>query len=115
MDLVIRAAVIFLFIFLITRIAGRRVLSWLEPFDVILLVVLGDLGAPQDTRLRCGSILGSFSCPGVRGRKPRLSARSRPRARRPHQHPVARRTAESNLARSAVITAVWTATPRGDA
>lgn len=43
MDLVIRAAVIFFFIFLITRIAGRRELSSLEPFDVILLVVLGDL------------------------------------------------------------------------
>jgi len=43
MDLVIRAAVIFFFIFLVTRIAGRRELSSLEPFDVILLVVLGDL------------------------------------------------------------------------
>jgi uncharacterized membrane protein YcaP (DUF421 family) len=43
MDLVIRAAVIFCFIFLITRIAGRRQLGELEPFDVILLVVLGDL------------------------------------------------------------------------
>src|SRR5690349_6425467 len=43
MDLVIRAAVIFFYIFLITRIAGRRELSSLEPFDVILLVVLGDL------------------------------------------------------------------------
>jgi uncharacterized membrane protein YcaP (DUF421 family) len=43
MDLVIRAAVIFFFIFLVTRISGRRELSSLEPFDVILLVVLGDL------------------------------------------------------------------------
>ena len=43
MDLVIRATVVFFFIFLITRIAGRRELSSLEPFDVILLVVLGDL------------------------------------------------------------------------
>src|ERR1700744_121958 len=43
MDLVIRATVIFFFIFLVTRIAGRRQLSKLEPFDVILLVVLGDL------------------------------------------------------------------------
>jgi uncharacterized membrane protein YcaP (DUF421 family) len=43
MDLVFRATVIFFFIFLITRIAGRRELSSLEPFDVILLVVLGDL------------------------------------------------------------------------
>ena len=43
MDLVIRAAVIFFFIFLITRVAGRRELSSLQPFDLILLVVLGDL------------------------------------------------------------------------
>jgi uncharacterized membrane protein YcaP (DUF421 family) len=43
MDLVFRAAVIFCFIFLVTRIAGRRQLSELEAFDVILLVVLGDL------------------------------------------------------------------------
>jgi uncharacterized membrane protein YcaP (DUF421 family) len=43
MDLVIRAAVVFFFIFLLTRIAGRRELSSLQPFDMILLVVLGDL------------------------------------------------------------------------
>jgi uncharacterized membrane protein YcaP (DUF421 family) len=43
MDLVIRAAVIFFFIFLVTRIAGRRELSALQPFDLILLVVMGDL------------------------------------------------------------------------
>ncbi len=43
MDLVIRAVVVFFFIFLVTRISGRRELSSLEPFDVILLVVLGDL------------------------------------------------------------------------
>jgi uncharacterized membrane protein YcaP (DUF421 family) len=43
MDLVIRAAAIFFFVFLITRIVGRRQLSELEPFDLILLVVIGDL------------------------------------------------------------------------
>lgn len=43
MDLVIRATVVFFFIFLVTRISGRRELSTLQPFDVILLVVLGDL------------------------------------------------------------------------
>jgi uncharacterized membrane protein YcaP (DUF421 family) len=43
MDLVIRATVIFFFIFLVTRIAGRREISSLQPFDLILLVVLGDL------------------------------------------------------------------------
>jgi uncharacterized membrane protein YcaP (DUF421 family) len=43
MDLVIRAAVAFTFIYLITRVVGRRELSSLEPFDLILLIVLGDL------------------------------------------------------------------------
>jgi uncharacterized membrane protein YcaP (DUF421 family) len=43
MDLVIRATVVFFFIFLVTRIAGRQELSELQPFDLILLVVLGDL------------------------------------------------------------------------
>jgi uncharacterized membrane protein YcaP (DUF421 family) len=43
MDLVIRATVIFFFIFLVTRIAGRRELSSMQPFDLILLVVIGDL------------------------------------------------------------------------
>lgn len=43
MDLVIRASVVFFFVFLITRVVGRRQLSQLEPFDLILLVVVGDL------------------------------------------------------------------------
>jgi uncharacterized membrane protein YcaP (DUF421 family) len=43
MDLVIRAAVGFLFVLLITRSVGRRELTSLQPFDLILLVVIGDL------------------------------------------------------------------------
>jgi uncharacterized membrane protein YcaP (DUF421 family) len=43
MDLVIRAALGFFFIFVLTRALGRRELSSLEPFDLILLVVTGDL------------------------------------------------------------------------
>ena len=43
MDIAIRAAVIFLFIFVLTRVIGRRELNSMEPFDLILLVVLGDL------------------------------------------------------------------------
>jgi uncharacterized membrane protein YcaP (DUF421 family) len=42
MDLAIRTVVIFFFIYLLMRIVGRRELSSLEPFDLILLVVLGD-------------------------------------------------------------------------
>src|SRR5947208_3145747 len=43
MDLVIRAAAIYLLILLFTRALGRRELSSLQPFDLILLVVIGDL------------------------------------------------------------------------
>jgi uncharacterized membrane protein YcaP (DUF421 family) len=43
MDLVVRTIVIVLIVFVLTRIAGRRELSTMEPFDVILLVVVGDL------------------------------------------------------------------------
>jgi uncharacterized membrane protein YcaP (DUF421 family) len=43
MDIVIRAAVAFVFILLLTRIVGRRELNTLEPFDLILLVTIGDL------------------------------------------------------------------------
>lgn len=43
MDIAIRSFVAFLFVFAITRVVGRRELSSLEPFDVIMLVVIGDL------------------------------------------------------------------------
>src|SRR5207302_9943422 len=43
MDIVIRAAAVFLVVYLFTRILGRRELSTLQPFDLILLVVIGDL------------------------------------------------------------------------
>ena len=43
MDIVIRAAVAFFVILLLTRIVGRRELNTLEPFDLILLVTIGDL------------------------------------------------------------------------
>jgi uncharacterized membrane protein YcaP (DUF421 family) len=43
MDIVIRAVVMFLFVWLVTRAVGRRELSTLEPFDLILLIVIGDL------------------------------------------------------------------------
>ena len=43
MDLVLRATVVFCFVFFVTRVVGKRELSTLEPFDLILLVVMGDL------------------------------------------------------------------------
>jgi uncharacterized membrane protein YcaP (DUF421 family) len=43
MDIVFRAAVAFVFILFLTRVVGRKELSSLEPVDLILLIVLGDL------------------------------------------------------------------------
>jgi uncharacterized membrane protein YcaP (DUF421 family) len=43
MDLVIRAAVAYVAIFAFTRLLGRREMSQMQPFDLILLVVIGDL------------------------------------------------------------------------
>jgi uncharacterized membrane protein YcaP (DUF421 family) len=43
MDIVARAVFAFLFVLLLTRIVGRRELASLQPFDLILLVMIGDL------------------------------------------------------------------------
>src|SRR3954464_11973165 len=43
MDLVLRTTVVFFLILLVTRAVGRRELSSMEPFDLIMLVVIGDL------------------------------------------------------------------------
>src|SRR5437588_4889494 len=43
MDIVLRAFVAYVFILFLMRIVGRRELSSMEPSDVILLVVMGDL------------------------------------------------------------------------
>ena len=43
MDIVVRAFLAFVFIFLLTRLIGRRELSTLQPFDLLLLVVVGDM------------------------------------------------------------------------
>lgn len=66
MDIVVRAAFAFLFVFLITRLIGRRELSSLEPFDLILLVVVGDLmqqGITQSDMSFTGAVLatGTFA------------------------------------------------------
>jgi uncharacterized membrane protein YcaP (DUF421 family) len=66
MDIVIRAMVLFLFVWFVTRSVGRRELSTLEPFDLILLVVLGDLiqqGVTQNDFSVTGAMLagGTFA------------------------------------------------------
>jgi uncharacterized membrane protein YcaP (DUF421 family) len=43
MDIALRAAFAFGFIFLLMRVVGRSELTSLEPFDLVLLIVVGDL------------------------------------------------------------------------
>ena len=60
MDLVLRAAFVFAFMLLLTRIIGKRELSSLQPFDLILLIVLGDAlqqGLTQDDYSLTGAVL----------------------------------------------------------
>ncbi|HET7568129.1 MAG TPA: YetF domain-containing protein [Gaiellaceae bacterium] len=60
MDIVLRAIVVFVFLYALMRLIGRRELSSLEPFDLILLIVLGDAvqqGLTQDDYSLTGAIL----------------------------------------------------------
>ena len=60
MDIVLRAVAVFAFLYLLMRVIGRRELSTLEPFDLILLVILGDAvqqGLTQDDYSLTGSLL----------------------------------------------------------
>jgi uncharacterized membrane protein YcaP (DUF421 family) len=64
MDLVLRAAVVFVVIWIITRVAGRRELSTMQPIDVILLVVIGDMvqqGVTQGDTSVTGAMLVIFT------------------------------------------------------
>jgi uncharacterized membrane protein YcaP (DUF421 family) len=59
-DLVIRTTVVFLLILALTRAVGRRELGSLEPFDLIMLVVIGDLvqqGVTQSDYSVTGTII----------------------------------------------------------
>ncbi len=43
MDIVVRATLAFAFVLFLTRVVGRRELGSMQPFDLIMLVMLGDL------------------------------------------------------------------------
>jgi uncharacterized membrane protein YcaP (DUF421 family) len=60
MDLVLRAIVVFGFVLVLTRVIGKRELGSLQPFDLILLIVLGDAlqqGLTQDDYSLTGAVL----------------------------------------------------------
>jgi uncharacterized membrane protein YcaP (DUF421 family) len=60
MDIALRSTFLFCFIYLLTRVVGRRELSSLEPFDLFLLIVLGDAvqqGLTQDDYSVTGAMI----------------------------------------------------------
>ncbi|HEX2589632.1 MAG TPA: YetF domain-containing protein [Gaiellales bacterium] len=83
MDLVLRCFVLFPLVLLLLRVINRRELAAMEPFDLVLLVVIGDLlqqGITQSdysvtgaaivvttiTLLSAGTAYASWRFPGVR-------------------------------------------------
>jgi uncharacterized membrane protein YcaP (DUF421 family) len=60
MDIALRAVILFGFLLLLMRVTGRRELSTLQPFDFILLIVVGDAlqqGLTQDDYSVTGAII----------------------------------------------------------
>jgi len=59
-DVALRAIVVFVLLLVVTRAVGRRELSSMEPFDLILLVVIGDLiqqGVTQSDYSLTGTVI----------------------------------------------------------
>jgi uncharacterized membrane protein YcaP (DUF421 family) len=62
MDIVLRSIVVFLFIWVLMRLVGRRELSNMQPFDLIIIIVIGDLvqqAATQQDMSVTGAILSA--------------------------------------------------------
>ena len=60
MDIVLRAIVLYAFVVFVMRVIGRRELSSMTPFDLVLLIVLGDAiqqGLTQDDYSVTGAVL----------------------------------------------------------
>jgi uncharacterized membrane protein YcaP (DUF421 family) len=60
MDIVLRAVFLYAFVVFVMRVIGRRELSSMTPFDLVLLIVLGDAiqqGLTQDDYSVTGAVL----------------------------------------------------------
>ena len=67
MELVLRASAIFWFLYLVSRAVGRRELSQMSAFELMLLVIIGDLiqqGVTQNDMSVTGAMLavGTLAC-----------------------------------------------------
>jgi uncharacterized membrane protein YcaP (DUF421 family) len=60
MDIVLRAIALYVFVVFVMRVIGRRELSSMTPFDLVLLIILGDAiqqGLTQDDYSVTGAVL----------------------------------------------------------
>jgi uncharacterized membrane protein YcaP (DUF421 family) len=84
MDIVVRGIVLFLFVYLVMRVSGRRELSSLTAVDLVLVIVLGDLiqqGITQDDYSVTGAMIAVATIAGMQVLMSWVSFRSA-RARR---------------------------------
>lgn len=70
MQMVLRAAIVFVILYAITRVMGKRQLSQLSAFELVILVVIGDLvegAVTQDDSSITGATLavGTFAMLGI--------------------------------------------------
>src|SRR5205085_9331799 len=80
MDIVLRATFLYAFVILLVRVIGRRELSSMTPFDLILLIVLGDAiqqGLTQDDYSVTGAVLAISTIATLQVFTSYLSFRSR--------------------------------------
>ena len=80
MDIVLRAIFLYAFIVFVMRVIGRRELSSMTPFDLILLIVLGDAiqqGLTQDDYSVTGAVLAVATIATMQVFTSYLSFRSR--------------------------------------
>jgi uncharacterized membrane protein YcaP (DUF421 family) len=62
MEIVLRAAIVFFVLWLFLRVMGRRELSEMTPFDLVVLIVIGDLiqgGVTQGDLSMTGGLLAA--------------------------------------------------------
>src|ERR671930_569773 len=84
MDIVLRAVFLYAFVVFVMRVIGRRELSSMTPFDLVLLIILGDAiqqGLTQDDYSVTGAILAVATIATLQVFTSYLSFKSR-RARR---------------------------------
>jgi uncharacterized membrane protein YcaP (DUF421 family) len=80
MDLVLRALVLFVAVYILLRVVGRRELAEMEPVDFILLIVLGDAiqqGLTQDDYSVTGALTTIFTIAVIQVALGYLSFRSK--------------------------------------